>query len=98
MQITIHANALHIHLGAEKPSPLSEAEQDARENDLNAPLTEKDLREVAPYFVAAITQKWSEAQVSLREVLALAPIRPLYGHTSGKRGLTHWQVFIKEST
>lgn len=72
MQITIHANALHIHLGAEKrhsmgdalaeallqdaeqPDQLPEAEQDEKEDDLNAPLTEKDLREVAPFLVAAL--------------------------------------------
>ncbi len=39
--------------------------------------------------------KWNETQVKLREVLSCAPVAPLYGHTSGKNGLTHWQVFIK---
>lgn len=80
MQITIHANALHIHLGAEKrhsmgdalaeallqdagqPDPLPGAEQDEKEDDLNAPLTEKVLREVAPFFVAAITQILADRQ------------------------------------
>lgn len=62
MQITIHANALHIHMGAEQPSPLSEAEQAARDDDLNAPLTEKDLREFLPLFVAAITQILDDKQ------------------------------------
>lgn len=62
MQITIHANALHIHLGAEQSSQLPEAEQDEQEDDLNAPLTEKDLREVAPFFVAAITQILADRQ------------------------------------
>lgn len=72
MQITIHANALHIHMGAEQrhsmgdalaeallqdaeqPGPLPDAEQDEKADDLNAPLTEKDLREVAPFFMAAL--------------------------------------------
>ena len=54
MQISIHANALHIHLGAEQPSQLPEAEQNEKEGDLNAPLTGQDLREVAPFFVAAL--------------------------------------------
>ena len=39
--------------------------------------------------------KWNEAQVSVKEVLALAPIVPLFGHPSGRKGLTHWLVFIK---
>lgn len=39
--------------------------------------------------------KWNETQIKLREALACAPIPPLYGHTSGNNGLTHWQVFIK---
>lgn len=40
--------------------------------------------------------KWNETQVKLREVLQLAPQLPHYGHTSGHKGLTHWQVFIKD--
>ena len=40
--------------------------------------------------------KWSEAQIPLREVLALFPIQPHYGHTSGRKSWTHWQVFIKD--
>lgn len=47
---------------AEQPDPLPEAEQDKKEDDLNAPLTEKDLREVAPFFVAAITQILADRQ------------------------------------
>lgn len=39
--------------------------------------------------------KWNETQVPLRDVLPLTPIRPLFGHTSGRRGLTHWLVFMK---
>ena len=62
MQITIHANALNIHLDAEQSSQLPEAAQDKKEDDLNAPLTEKDLREVAPFFVAAITQILADRQ------------------------------------
>ena len=72
MQITIHANALHIHMGAEQrhsmgdalaeallqdaeqPDPLPASGDEAKADDLNAPLTEQDLREVAPFFVAAL--------------------------------------------
>lgn len=39
--------------------------------------------------------KWNETQVKLAEVLALTPHQPLFGHTSGRGGLTHWLVFMK---
>lgn len=39
--------------------------------------------------------KWSEVQVATREVLALTPHAPLFGHRSGKRGGTHWMTFMK---
>jgi len=40
--------------------------------------------------------KWNETQVRVAEVLALTPHRPLFGHPSGRKGLTHWYVFMKE--
>lgn len=39
--------------------------------------------------------KWNETQVKVGEVLALAPVPPLFGHISGRKGLTHWLVFMK---
>ena len=39
--------------------------------------------------------KWNETQVPLGEVIKLAPIDPLFGHVSGRKGLTHWLVFMK---
>ena len=39
--------------------------------------------------------KWNETQVKVGEVLALAPVPPLFGHLSGRKGLTHWLVFMK---
>jgi SAM-dependent methyltransferase len=39
--------------------------------------------------------KWNETQVRVGEVLALAPIAPLFGHISGRTGLTHWLVFMR---
>lgn len=39
--------------------------------------------------------KWNETQVSVKEVLQLVPVRPLFGHLSGRKGLTHWLVFTK---
>jgi hypothetical protein len=31
----------------------------------------------------------------LREILALTPARPLYGHRTGKQAKTHWVAFLK---
>lgn len=39
--------------------------------------------------------KWNETQVKVREVLDLTPVQPLFGHPSGRKGLTHWYVFMK---
>lgn len=39
--------------------------------------------------------KWNEYDVPLKEVLALTPHRPLFGHPSGKSQLTHWITFMK---
>lgn len=39
--------------------------------------------------------KWNETQVKIGDVLELAPIEPLFGHLSGRTGLTHWLVFMK---
>lgn len=41
--------------------------------------------------------KWNETQVKLREVLALTPEKPLFGQISGRKGLTHWLVFMKDA-
>jgi len=39
--------------------------------------------------------KWNEEEVPVREILALTPERPLYGHKSGKLSKTHWIAFLK---
>ena len=39
--------------------------------------------------------KWNETQVKVKEVLALTSVRPLFGHLSGHRTMTHWYVFMK---
>lgn len=39
--------------------------------------------------------KWNETQVALREVMSLTDTKPLFGHTSGRKGMTHWLVFMK---
>ena len=39
--------------------------------------------------------KWSETEVPVRDVLALTPEKPLFGHKSGKQSKTHWIAFLK---
>lgn len=39
--------------------------------------------------------KWNETQIKVREVLACAPYRPLFGNTAGKSNGTHWIAFMK---
>jgi len=42
--------------------------------------------------------KWSERDVKVKTVLGLLPERPLFGHPSGKAGMTHWLCFLKQPT
>lgn len=39
--------------------------------------------------------KWSDVQVTTREVIDAIGTDPLYGHRSGKKMNTHWMAFIK---
>lgn len=39
--------------------------------------------------------KWNDTDVSHKEVLALSPIKPLFGHTSGRHSKTIWATFLK---
>lgn len=39
--------------------------------------------------------KWCEVKIPLRDILALTPEKPLFGHRSGKKSATHWCSFIK---
>ncbi len=41
--------------------------------------------------------KWNEYEIPLKDVLALTPVLPLFGHTSGAlRAKTHWVAFMKK--
>ena len=42
--------------------------------------------------------KWNECRIPLREILALTPERPLYGHQSGAKMQTHWVAFLKPNS
>ena len=39
--------------------------------------------------------KWCETQIPLKEILALTPEKPLYGHKGGRKSVTHWMAFLK---
>jgi 23S rRNA G2069 N7-methylase RlmK/C1962 C5-methylase RlmI len=39
--------------------------------------------------------KWGEASVSIREVIDLFGVQPLFGHTTAKSGKTKWVTYIK---
>lgn len=41
--------------------------------------------------------KWSEVDISLKDILALTKYKPLFGHRSGKAQKTHWVTFIKSN-
>lgn len=39
--------------------------------------------------------KWNEDQVKVSEILKLLTVKPLFGHTTGRHGKTHWMTFLK---
>jgi SAM-dependent methyltransferase len=39
--------------------------------------------------------KWNENDIPVKDILTLVPVRPLFGHTSGRQSKTHWMVFMK---
>ncbi|MDX2110604.1 MAG: class I SAM-dependent methyltransferase [Verrucomicrobiota bacterium] len=39
--------------------------------------------------------KWNDLDVSVSQVLELAPARPLIGNRCGKNARTHWIIFLK---
>jgi hypothetical protein len=39
--------------------------------------------------------KWNEEQIPVSEILALTPVKPLYGNRCGRTAKTHWIVFLK---
>jgi len=41
--------------------------------------------------------KWNETQIKLSEVLPLSPHPPLFGQISGRKGMTHWLVFMRSN-
>jgi SAM-dependent methyltransferase len=39
--------------------------------------------------------KWTATENPVSEILRLTPMKPLYGHKSGKQAQTHWIAFLK---
>lgn len=39
--------------------------------------------------------KWNSYDIPLARILELAPVPPLFGHTTGRQALTHWVTFMK---
>lgn len=40
--------------------------------------------------------KWSEHEIPVSKILALTPMKPLFGNRCGKTQKSHWLVFMKE--
>ena len=51
------------------------------------------LRVLEPHGILIF--KWNASQIPFNEIMKLLPQQPLFGHTSGKGGLTTWMVFMK---
>lgn len=51
------------------------------------------FRVLAPHGVLVF--KWAEDQIKVRDLLALTPHKPLFGHKSGRNSKTHWITFMK---
>lgn len=39
--------------------------------------------------------KWNQDQIKIRDVLSCTPVKPLFGHPTGRKGLTIWCTFLK---
>ena len=51
------------------------------------------MRVLKPY--GTLIFKWSDTEISTREVINAIGCEPLYGHRSGKKMNTHWMVYMK---
>ena len=51
------------------------------------------MRVLKPY--GTLIFKWSDLEITTRQVIEAIGCSPLYGHRSGKKMNTHWMCFIK---
>jgi SAM-dependent methyltransferase len=54
---------------------------------------EEGFRVLRPH--GTLIFKWTATENPVREIIALAPYEPLFGHKSGKQQQTHWMTFMK---
>ena len=40
--------------------------------------------------------KWSDIDITVKQLLKVIPYKPLYGHRSGKHMTTRWMAFLKD--
>lgn len=52
------------------------------------------FRVLRPY--GTLIFKWNSFNVPLKEVVALSPVPPLFGHVTNRLKTTHWICFIKD--
>lgn len=69
--------------------------KDTWREDLSAGFAEC-FRVLKPHGVLIF--KWNETQILVREILALTPEVPVFGHRSGKAAKTHWITFMKAAS
>lgn len=46
-------------------------------------------------YYGVLIFKWSEIQITVKEVLSIIDKKPLFGHTTGRNGKTIWMCFMK---
>lgn len=51
------------------------------------------MRVLKPY--GTLIFKWSEIDISTRDIIKAIGVEPLFGHRSGKAMKTHWLCFMK---
>lgn len=52
------------------------------------------FRVLEPFGVLVF--KWNEDQIKVSDILKLVSTPPLFGHTTGRHGKTHWITFMKK--
>lgn len=51
------------------------------------------MRVLEPYGILIF--KWNESRITVKRVLEIIGVEPLFGHKSGKASKTHWMCFMK---
>lgn len=51
------------------------------------------MRVLEPY--GTLIFKWNENQIKISDIIKVIGVEPLFGHTSGRQGMTIWMTFMK---